>query len=167
MRRSPTDGKELRCLASEKRWQRWRTGYEIGAWRDGTSSTSPAKPGLGSRSLAGLVVSSASYLCTSPQFPSEFLFQPDTLVFLETFFFFFNSARLTLLYFRLSMAIAVNETRWIWRRRQEQIHRAKPIGRSENIFLNKGQTMGVSGICGSSTSCPCCPCYFDSHAARW
>jgi hypothetical protein len=42
VKRSLTDGKELLCPPSEKRWQGWRTGYEIGGWRDGTSLTSPA-----------------------------------------------------------------------------------------------------------------------------
>src|SRR6266852_4499380 len=42
VRRSLTDWKEKRCLASEKRWPQGWTGYEIGGWRDGTSLTSPA-----------------------------------------------------------------------------------------------------------------------------
>ena len=83
VRRSLTDGKELRCLASEKKWPQGWTGYEIGGWRDGTSlllasSTSIACSKLPS-SLAKLVSS----------FSIRISFSPNSLLFLEFFFFLF------------------------------------------------------------------------------
>jgi hypothetical protein len=89
---SLADGKEIRCPASETRWPQGWTGYEIGGWRDGTSPTSPASLASPAELPSCLAT---SHLCTSPQFPSEFL----RSIFLELFFFSFRfgSSRLTAL----------------------------------------------------------------------
>ncbi|KAF8497517.1 hypothetical protein F5888DRAFT_293907 [Russula emetica] len=93
-----------------------------------------------------------SYLCTSPQFPSEFLsFPPDSLVFLEPFFFFFFfSFGLQYPYSYLSMAIAAR--RGFSAGTMNGFGEQSPIKRSET-FLKRG-SWEFSGICGSPTGCP-------------
>jgi hypothetical protein len=163
VRRSLTDGKELRCPASEKRWQAWWTGYEIGGWRDGTSLTSPASLAWAHGSLASTIVLALvpSYLCTSPQFPSEFLsFPPDSLVFLEPFLFFSFSFGLQYPYSYLSMAIAARSGFSAGTR--NGFGEQSPTERSET-FLTRAN-WEFSGICARLTYRLPCPCYFDSHA---